>query len=67
MLKVYKGFKKNIPNKRLGMSEKNKYGQYFTIDEIASFMVNLIGKDKGAKVLEPSCGKGVCKFQNEVQ
>ena len=49
------------------MSEKNKYGQYFTIDEIASFMVNLIGKDKGAKVLEPSCGKGVCKFQNEVQ
>ena len=41
------------------MSEKNKYGQYFTIDEIASFMVNLIGKDKGAKVLEPSCGEGV--------
>lgn len=41
------------------MAEKNKYGQYFTIEEIASFMVKLIGKDKDAPVLEPSCGKGV--------
>lgn len=41
------------------MAEKNKYGQYFTIKDIADFMVGLITKDKNAKVLEPSCGKGV--------
>lgn len=41
------------------MKEKNKYGQYFTIDTIAKFMVNLISHDNSARVLEPSCGKGV--------
>lgn len=41
------------------MSEKNKYGQYFTIDLIADFMVSLISHSKDQKVLEPSCGKGV--------
>ncbi len=41
------------------MKEKNKYGQYFTIPEIASFMVNLISHGKHSRVLEPSCGKGV--------
>lgn len=43
----------------LNMKEKNKYGQYFTIPEIASFMVNLISHGKHSRVLEPSCGKGV--------
>ena len=38
---------------------KNKYGQYFTIEPVADFMVSLIGHDKSAKILEPSCGKGV--------
>ena len=41
------------------MSEKNKYGQYFTISLIADFMVSLITHDKTSVVLEPSCGKGV--------
>lgn len=41
------------------MAEKNKYGQYFTIDLIAEFMVNLITRQKDKNVLEPSCGKGV--------
>lgn len=41
------------------MKDKNKYGQYFTIDTIAEFMVGLISHDKTATVLEPSCGKGV--------
>lgn len=41
------------------MKEKNKYGQYFTIDSIARFMVDLIGHNRDAKVLEPSSGKGV--------
>ena len=41
------------------MKEKNKYGQYFTIDSIARFMVDLIGHNRDAKFLEPSSGKGV--------
>ena len=41
------------------MKDKNKYGQYFTIDTIAKFMVSLIRHPKTARVLEPSCGRGV--------
>lgn len=41
------------------MKNKNKYGQYFTIDSIAQFMVQLIQHDKDARVLEPSCGNGI--------
>ena len=41
------------------MAGKNKYGQYFTIDLIADFMVTLISHSKECKILEPSCGKGV--------
>lgn len=39
--------------------EKNKYGQYFTINHIADFMVTLISHSKQSTILEPSCGKGV--------
>ncbi|OWP31001.1 hypothetical protein CBG57_07575 [Prevotella nigrescens] len=45
------------------MIKKNKYGQYFTIEAIAEFMVSLINQGMEAKVLEPSCGKGVF-FEN---
>lgn len=38
---------------------KNKYGQYFTIKSIADFMVGLIGIEKNAPILEPSCGEGI--------
>ncbi len=41
------------------MTEKNKYGQYFTIGLIAEFMVKLITHPTKSKVLEPSCGKGI--------
>ncbi len=41
------------------MAEKNKYGQYFTINIIADFMVSLISHSKDSRVIEPSCGKGV--------
>ncbi|MCI6822249.1 MAG: N-6 DNA methylase [Bacteroidales bacterium] len=41
------------------MSEKNKYGQYFTIPLIADFMVSLIRHSKDSRILEPSCGQGV--------
>ena len=41
------------------MKEKNKYGQYFTEEVVADFMVSLISHEKTARVLEPSCGKGV--------
>lgn len=39
--------------------KKNKYGQYFTKQVIADFMVSMITKPHTASVLEPSCGKGV--------
>lgn len=39
--------------------EKNKYGQYFTIESVAEFMVTLIRHASDAHVLEPSCGRGV--------
>ncbi len=41
------------------MAGKNKYGQYFTINPIAEFMVGMITHPTDSKVLEPSCGKGV--------
>ncbi|GAB6976732.1 Eco57I restriction-modification methylase domain-containing protein [Prevotella falsenii] len=41
------------------MIKKNKYGQYFTIESIAEFMVSLVKQNKEARVLEPSCGEGV--------
>lgn len=40
-------------------ADKNKYGQYFTIEPIAEFMTGLVGHTTKAKVLEPSCGEGV--------
>lgn len=45
--------------------EKNRYGQYFTIEAIADFMVSLIRHDRSASVLEPSCGRGVFLGQLE--
>ena len=35
---------------------KNKYGQYFTPEVVAEFMLSLTSKKKKDKVLEPSCG-----------
>lgn len=41
------------------MTNKNKYGQYFTKEVIAGFMTSLIRHDRTASVLEPACGKGI--------
>lgn len=38
---------------------KNKYGQYFTPELIADFMVSLSEKNQDHWILEPSVGKGV--------
>jgi adenine-specific DNA-methyltransferase len=38
---------------------KNPLGQYFTPRPIAKLMVEMLRASKNAKVLEPSCGKGV--------
>ncbi|MGI6370016.1 MAG: HsdM family class I SAM-dependent methyltransferase [Candidatus Kapaibacterium sp.] len=38
---------------------KNKYGQYFTPDIVADFMINLAKINENSKILEPSCGKGI--------
>lgn len=41
------------------MSDKKSFGQYFTPDYVADYMVSLISKEKSEKVLEPSAGEGV--------
>ena len=38
---------------------KNKYGQYFTPEIVADFMINLASINENSKILEPSCGEGV--------
>ena len=38
---------------------KNKYGQYFTPEIVADFMINLASINEKSKVLEPSCGEGI--------
>ena len=38
---------------------KNKYGQYFTPEIVADFMISLANINETSKVLEPSCGKGI--------
>jgi adenine-specific DNA-methyltransferase len=41
------------------MIQKNKYGQYFTPNMVADFMINLSDIPATAKILEPSCGEGI--------
>ncbi|MGB0931432.1 MAG: Eco57I restriction-modification methylase domain-containing protein, partial [Chitinophagales bacterium] len=46
-------------NTAKGENKKNKYGQYFTPDFVADFMVSLADVHTEAKILEPCCGEGV--------
>jgi len=39
--------------------EKNKFGQYFTPEIVADFMITLADVSKETKILEPSCGHGI--------
>ena len=43
----------------MGVYKKNKYGQYFTPNIVADFMISLADMNLDAHILEPSCGKGV--------
>ncbi|TAL56176.1 MAG: restriction endonuclease [Bacteroidetes bacterium] len=38
---------------------KNKFGQYFTPEVVADFMIELADLKSNATILEPSCGEGV--------
>jgi adenine-specific DNA-methyltransferase len=38
---------------------KNNYGQYFTPDLVANFMIDLADISDTTKILEPSCGQGI--------
>lgn len=40
-------------------STKNKFGQYFTPEVVANFMVEMADVSNDSKILEPSCGEGV--------
>lgn len=41
------------------MSNNKEFGQFFTPPLVAKFMVELISKEKDAKILEPCAGEGV--------
>lgn len=41
------------------INHKNKFGQYFTPEIVADFMLSLATVDTSAKILEPSCGEGI--------
>ena len=43
----------------VGNKIKNKFGQYFTPELIADFMIELANISDDTKILEPSCGEGV--------
>jgi len=46
--------------KKLGKQQtKNKFGQYFTPEIVADFMIGLANLMPDSKILEPSCGQGV--------
>ncbi len=38
---------------------KNKFGQYFTPERVADFMIELADISIHSKILEPSCGEGI--------
>ncbi|HVA98731.1 MAG TPA: N-6 DNA methylase, partial [Bacteroidia bacterium] len=38
---------------------KNKFGQYFTPEIVADFMIELADIYSNSKILEPSCGEGI--------
>ncbi|KAA6334529.1 Modification methylase TaqI [termite gut metagenome] len=40
-------------------NKKNKFGQYFTPEVVADFMIGLADISIHSKILEPSCGQGV--------
>lgn len=40
-------------------SAKNKFGQYFTPEMVADFMIELADISDNATILEPSCGEGI--------
>jgi adenine-specific DNA-methyltransferase len=44
---------------KANQNKKNKFGQYFTPEIVADFMVGLSNIDCNSRILEPSCGEGV--------
>ena len=46
-------------NKSAKQQTKNKFGQYFTPEMVADFMIGLADIAHDSKILEPSCGQGI--------
>ena len=45
--------------RKIKNTQKNKYGQYFTPEVVADFMIDLADISSNSKILEPSCGEGI--------
>ncbi|HBK82380.1 MAG TPA: restriction endonuclease, partial [Flavobacterium sp.] len=46
-------------NLAIKQNTKNKFGQYFTPEVVANFMIEMGDISQKSKILEPSCGEGV--------
>lgn len=55
-----------MQNTKIKKNTKNKFGQYFTPEMIADFMIGLADISEKSEILEPCCGEGVfIKLLNE--
>ncbi len=59
MIESKKTYKLNNEIMMVQEPSKNKYGQYFTPDIVADFMITLATINENSKILEPSCGEGI--------
>lgn len=48
-----------VISKEPSINSKNKFGQYFTPEMIADFMIELADISQDSSILEPSCGEGI--------
>ena len=46
-------------NRESSSRPKNKFGQYFTPEMVADFMIELADISVNSTILEPSCGEGI--------
>ena len=59
MIKSKNTYKRKEQNVMDESPSKNKYGQYFTPEIVADFMISLADVDKTSNILEPSTGEGI--------
>jgi len=59
MIKSKNTYGRKEQNVMVERPSKNKFGQYFTPEIVADFMISLADVDKTSNILEPSTGEGI--------